>query len=138
MMRDRFRFRAWDTHNNKYIYDAEMTYDDIGIRAECFGYMVDDYSNYEYIVEQCTGLKDKNGKLIYEGDIVAFYNRKGEISSLSVAEWGEFASDDYGLGVYGWTLGCYMDIYDTDIYVVVGNIHENPELIDEYKKNTQS
>lgn len=58
-MQDRFKFRHWDKRINKMFYPE---------RNDNFGY----YVNNSDIIEtmQCTGLKDKNGKLIYEGDIV--------------------------------------------------------------------
>jgi uncharacterized phage protein (TIGR01671 family) len=135
MMRDRFRFRAWDTHNNKYIYDAEMTYDDIGVRAECFGYMVDDYYNYEYIVEQCTGLKDTNGKLIYEGDIVkVIYNE--ELNTLSKQIYPMLFNDKVAKFGFKHPDGHFFYFTNDEdySYEVIGNIHENPELLEEYKK----
>lgn len=150
MMQDRFRFRAWDTHNNKYIYDAEMTYDDVGVRAECFGYMVDDYYNYEYIVEQCTGLKDKNGKLIYEGDVVEdkygckYIVKFGKHTVIIPVGYENGETECYGWYLSKFTYGFIYfqeqcdNLNPDNEYLIVGNIHENPELSEEYKKNAQS
>lgn len=128
-MKDRFRFRAWDNREEKYIYDAQDQYDD---KVECFGYMFDTYDD-RYIVEQCTGLKDKNGKLIYEGDIVANILRDGRMKDIGCVEYGYFNCPCCD-GIYGWSFGD-ADIRNYDGYTIIGNIHENPELINENNRD---
>jgi uncharacterized phage protein (TIGR01671 family) len=149
-MQDRHRYRAWDTVENRYIYNAEMVYDTRGVVAECFGYMLDGTYGDSYIVEQCTGLKDKNGKLIYEGDIV-----KDKYGEKYIVKFGKHTITipvGYENGeteCWGWYLSkfTYGFIYlqeqcdnlnPDNEYLIIGNIHENPELSEEYKKNTQS
>ena len=131
-MKDRFRFRAWDNKENKYIYDAEMTYDNLGIGAECFGFMVDGTYKDQYTVEQCTGLKDNNGKLIYEGDICSIkgylydceQDENFDVDRIELVESLErFFMEAVFKGVYS-ALDC-----ETLSVEVVGNIHENPELV---------
>lgn len=74
----------------------------------------------ELELEQCTGLKDKNGKLIYEGDIV----NDGEQYAKVIFDKSCFCYDDGS--------GYYEDLAFYHIHCeVIGNIHENPELLEE-------
>ena len=70
-------------------------------------------------IEQFTGLHDKNGKEIYEGDIPDDY---GPV----------FFSNEY-LGYFAKANEIereYKPIYDIPIIEIIGNIHENPELLE--------
>lgn len=76
------------------------------------------------ILMQCTGLKDKNCKLIYEGDIVRIYNKIYEvIFEIRTAYFGLKISN-----VETATLN-NIDTQTTEIEVI-GNIYENPELLE--------
>lgn len=76
-------------------------------------------------VGQYTGLKDKNGKKIFEGDIVHIDNYDEGWDSVVDFKGGAFAIDvegrDYDYTAIGWTE------YEA---VVIGNIHDNPELLE--------
>jgi len=66
----------------------------------------------EAIIMQYTGLKDKNGKEIYEADIYKFYSPRFQQEFVEVIEWP-----------FDWTmLDCPGE--------VIGNIYENPELLE--------
>lgn len=79
--------------------------------------------------EQCTGLKDKNGRLIYEGDIVCWTRAQtdGDVDSICPIV---FDNDmcSFGPLLNGHSL--WMP-HQTDLRMeVLGNIHENPELLE--------
>jgi len=72
---------------------------------------------------QYTGLKDKNGKEIYEGDILEF---SGNVVALGIVKYNEnFATFQACNGNSGWLFG---NESGTNIEIL-GNIYENPELV---------
>lgn len=86
---------------------------------------------------QCTGLRAKNGKLIYEGDIVAHIN-SGCVAII------EYLSSSYSLMAHIGRMDdfvpieeiCYTEAEGTP-FEVIGNIYENPELLEENNVNIQ-
>ncbi|MBV0930155.1 YopX family protein, partial [Lentilactobacillus sp. IMAU92037] len=81
-----------------------------------------------YIVEQFTGLKDANGKEIYEGDIVHVvtedgYERTGKVIFEKGCYWVDNGMDKYPVNRIG---------FERDTLEVLGNVHVNPNIIDFY------
>ena len=78
------------------------------------------------ILMQLTGLKDKNGKEVYEGDIIKDVAVKDDLGrEYKIAfDDGCFDAESYNGSC------CLQDIYLSDMEVI-GNIHENPELLEE-------
>ena len=88
------------------------------------------YSVYTDTVGQYTGLKDKNGRQIFEGDIVRLFNRNGQEIMSYVVEWYSDCSM-FVLDCIDFDMGFDMDftVFYGDEFEIVGNIHDNPELV---------
>lgn len=78
------------------------------------------------VLMQYTGLKDKNGIEIYEGDIVMCYPGL-DLSYIKVVEW-DTESPSLGITTNGRS-GATLCRNNQDILEVIGNIHQNPELL---------
>lgn len=139
-MENRFKFRAWEKMEKKFILGCVMDCSQNNVRIwkqTMQGKGINfDFKTNNVILTQCLGIKDKNGKLIYEGDIIEAPN-----GNLAEIIWSDktlsFKANviklflDDGIYVYrkDLTLGSITEIGDTDTGVVIGNIYENPELL---------
>ena len=76
MNEDCLKFRVWDKVAKRYIQSEEWCINCFGVLHFQSEFLGDDIPRNEddYIIEQCTGLKDLNGKLIYQGDVVVQRN----------------------------------------------------------------
>lgn len=80
---------------------------------------------YEGTIGQFTGLKDKNGIEIYEGDILNF---GGKTNTIVVFENGAFNAFNEPIG-WDFEHPNYPSKCDLRHCEIIGNIHENPELL---------
>lgn len=96
-------------------------------------YMEDLHSVIPETVGQYTGLTDKNGKKIFEGDIVRFTDKytggKGIAEIVFEAFKWKYSGSYYGGNPIVWL--CIDDL--SVKFEVIGNIHDNPELLEEKK-----
>jgi uncharacterized phage protein (TIGR01671 family) len=121
------KFRVWD--GEKFLFSSLGKKDREFISLKIEGGILPQYGgrmNYHMnmVVQQYTGLKDKNDKQIYEGDIieVGFGEHRGSLGKM-IFEHGAFMLESR----HG---GTFMDTYLSCLYgKIVGNIMENPELI---------
>lgn len=136
------KFRIWDTENNEMLKVQELDFEPtfyggrIAIRPDQYN---DYFDTEDMILMQYTGLHDKNGKEIYEADIVKITEKK-YISNHKVIqmkpiiadiEWSEeyLAYILITLSVKDAfeNLADYLEEYDIE---VIGNIYDNPELLE--------
>lgn len=143
-MQDRFKSRVWDKAIGEMVYDvcvgfikdSGKTDDWVCADTSCGQITYRGDRLKDIVLMQCSGLKDKNNNLIYEGDIVSvkvetqdffgedeYYseNYKGEI----ILEKGEIAIDvidttKHPISLYYHAKGCK----------IIGNIYENPKLLE--------
>ncbi|MFV0485372.1 MAG: YopX family protein [Candidatus Saccharimonadales bacterium] len=91
-----------------------------------------------FVLEQFTGLKDKKGKEVYEGDIVKLDDSWDELGLMAGAvTYVIFTSGGFRLSptisAHPNSIGCWMDDDAASLLRVIGNIHENPELLEDEK-----
>jgi len=118
-MERELKFRAW---NGKVLYQMKA--------------LLLDENKYKQLKEsnavimQYTGLKDKNGKDVYEGDVLRYKSKYTEYYTHVYFENGSFCDSDT------YPANCYGVPFSEDSCInfeVIGNIYENPELLNQMK-----
>lgn len=117
------KFRFWDLTNSKWSNGLGIYCDgSIGDFTECFHNSAGEQGEY-YVAQQFTGLHDKDGKEIYEGDIVSLVYR--DLSQDRIKQFAVTWNDYRG----GFDSNPPFEIYDISNYQIVGNIFENPNAL---------
>lgn len=121
MSNDRFKFRVWDEEYKDYLPLSDCKLD--AITGELVKRSL--FQENRYIIEQCTGLRDKNGKLIFENDIVETVYRDGSTGKrrvVYVVEDARFMLTPFPLKEYPIYWDCEKYILST--FEIIGNVHE--------------
>jgi hypothetical protein len=123
-MNREIKFRAWDKRGKKMQRVGSVHFYETHIEVYCPDALEQPYRNTSIELMQYTGITDKNGKEIYEGDIVSgrFGINKFVIpSEMKMLHTG----GESNMSCYGWN----FKGYDNTQLEVIGNIYENPELM---------
>ena len=142
MKQREIKFRAWDKKRKKMIKVGEINFNQVGE----LDYIVStngDILGWDFILMQYTGLKDRNGKEIYEGDIVKCCKDGKEFIGEII--WGKFAKFLVDLcnlkndgGIYDFSHFIYDEVRNRIVNLeVIGNIFENPELLKRSQKEVK-
>ena len=131
------KFRAFDVAENMTYFNLDGNALKRGVREQPLQSMLQQEEGYELM--QYTGLKDKNGKEIYEGDIIRFYF-DADNGYSDTSEDGDFTEM---IDTVGFSKGAFMfvnNVVNASALArshnkhseIIGNIYENPELLDSH------
>ena len=141
------KFRAWNSTKGEMIHSSlQKEYDDyhmLNLQGEFFphtrtgdndySYSKDELNKHEYVLLQFTGLKDKNGKEIYDGDIVFVMEKEGREYKSKVF-WDDTGRPSIFNPIHGhegryYTPTSLWWAVNKESCEIIGNIYENPELL---------
>ena len=151
MSRD-IKFRTWDTIKNCYTDAFELVSGSAFNRSVRIDFdtrsgTMELFTAAHYIIELGTGLKDKNGKELFDGDVVKYLDDCCRLVIAKVKRFERFNMDDEGEPsiIAGFMLcdGIIEDVSEGELnkaidelgdsFEIIGNIHENPELLEDEK-----
>ena len=122
----RLKFRVWNNKIKTWLVWFTIRDDGTILDSNLSGA----YENWQEdcIIEQATGIEDKNGTMIYQGDIIQFVVGD-EAYVREVIKEPELAC--FTLNKKGSTPYSFLEMYqmNVDEFEVIGNIHKNPELL---------
>ena len=148
-MNNRYLYRAKRTDNGEWA-EGHLITDEQNREKHFIGYMFgtdddeipsdfDVVAVYQSTICQCTGLKDKHGKLIWENDVVEMYDRNADYRWRAVVTFG----NPNGEYTWGWQLKpiveceantdilCWIDMEESGAFCkVIGSAIDNPELLE--------
>ena len=130
------KFRCWDTENKEMLRVQELDFEDTFYGGR-LSIRTDQYNDYfdmeDMILMQYTGLKDKNEKEIYEGDIIfdSFYERKAKVVFLEGAFWLDYIDNFKEYETIHKRYQLIANYDNKSVLEVIGNIYDNPELLEE-------
>jgi uncharacterized phage protein (TIGR01671 family) len=129
-MKREIKFRAWNGEFMHYPMAESYVVRFDGVVRK-FNAITQKYTTQEWELMQYTGLKDKYGKEVYEGDIV-----KTPLNNICEIKWAEvieewrgdiFKYTGFGLRNIKYNKMYHLD--DVESFEIIGNIYANPELL---------
>lgn len=135
-MNDRFKFRAWDKKHKKIEYSGTGRFQYFIFYNENEMNIADAYMgsgdpndwDEKFILMQCTGLKDRNGKLIFESDVVKYTEEYFIVKFGQIDEGNDYQGIGYYLEAIG-KLYWRESLIHHEEFEVVGNEFGNPDLL---------
>lgn len=118
------KFRAWHHGGGDTRVEPRMAYSSEFAPAKYFWESLDN-EVFSYELMQYTGLKDKNGKEIYEGDIINYFGKTDAMHFGVCTTEVRFDEHRCGFAPMSW----WVSQTNRDVLEVIGNIYENPELL---------